>query len=120
MSARCVFRRRAGLLLALAIVGALVFVLPSIRRAPVAQAQTGVPGLFTCSDGSQSFSGCGGVGIGYCGGALVANGQACSGPGVTTTSPGCTGTVCVPAATNTCPGAVSSSDGSPSSASGCG
>jgi len=111
MSPIRVVRRRASLLLALSIIGALVFVLQSVTRAPVAQAQTGVPGLFTCSDGSQSFSGCGGVGIGYCGGSMVGNGQACSGPGVTTTSPGCTGLLCVPSATNTCPGGVHVSNG---------
>jgi len=89
----------ARLLVAAAIVVGLMVALPSIAAHAAGSGQIGVSGLSTCSDGSQSFGGCGGTGIGYCGGALV-SGLACSGPGIKTTSPGCTGTVCVPVASN--------------------
>jgi len=93
-------------LVSVALLVALILTLPSLGGAGLAHAQIGVPGLFTCSDGSQSFSGCGGAGIGYCGGSLGL-GQACSGPGVGTASPGCMGSVCAPLATNACQGGVS-------------
>jgi hypothetical protein len=93
MSGLWSFRHGVRLSIAGAIVAALIFTLPWVVSASITRAQ----GLSTCSDGSQSFSGCGGAGIGYCGGALGA-GQACSGPGVRTASPGCTGAVCVPLA----------------------
>jgi len=93
-------------LVSVALLVALILTLPSLGGAGLAHAQIGVPGLVTCSDGSQSFSGCGGGGIGYCGGSL-GFGQACSGSGVGTASPGCTGTVCAPLATSACPGGVS-------------
>jgi len=102
MSTTCPSRLGVRLLIVAAIVVVLIVAPPTVVRTPLAQAQIGVPGLFTCSDGSQSFSGCGGVGIGYCGG-ILGSGQACSGPGISTTSSGCTGTVCMPLAVNACP-----------------
>jgi hypothetical protein len=99
----CALRRAARLTILLAAIGALAFILPSIISAPPVSAQTGVPGLFTCSDGSQSLSGCSGVGIGFCGGSMVSAGQACSGPGVGGCGPG----QCFPSPINTCPGGLS-------------
>jgi len=105
MSLLEVFRRGMRPLLAVALIAAFAFILPSLVHPSVTRAQVGNPGLLTCSDGSVGFS-CAGTGIGYCGGALVGAGQACSGPGVSTSSPGCSGTFCAPSTTTTCPGGV--------------
>jgi len=103
VSTICSSRLGARLLIAAAILVALVITGPSIPVHAEGAGQIVVSGLSTCSNGTQSFSGCGSAGIGYCGGALGV-GQACSGPGVRTTSPGCSGTVCVPLASNAGPG----------------
>jgi hypothetical protein len=90
-----------------ALLVAVLLALPAFGGgAEPAMAQTGVPGLFTCSDGSQSFSGCGGAGIGYCGGALGAPGQPGSGPGIGGNS-ACAPATCLGGASNACPWGLS-------------
>jgi hypothetical protein len=93
----CSPRLGKRLLIAAAILLGVVITSPSVGAHAAGYGPIVVSGLSTCSNGTQSFGGCGSAGIGYCGGSL-GSGQACSGPGVRTTSPGCSGTVCVPIA----------------------
>jgi len=83
MPMNCSSRHRMPRFIVLLMLAILLLSTAVIRRAPSAFAQTGVPGLLTCSDGSQVSLGqsCA-TGVSYCNGALVGPGQACSGPGV--------------------------------------